>query len=555
VFLRYHHLIDSQPEPGRVSAGSLLGPSGAGDGTVGNGRKKEDTAGTGREKMVSNPRGRASLMRVSVYNAVRLCSPRSNFVSFFKSGKRQEAQVQKVSRQEFSRRKYSWMPGGAAALALIALAATSVWSQTPAQEKKVKDQAEYDLYNAVNIDLQKKDGAKMAADLDTWKQKYPDSDYKNDREAMYIQAYEMQKAWDKELSKAKELMGHDMDAMFPDPAQGPRQVALILFGAVSAAGAIQNPSPDQLAIGVEAANKLLAYKKEPAGLAPGAWATAKKDLDASANALLYRAAILPAQQATAKQDWATAESLWQKAMEQYPDKSMLPYQLGLAYRGEKKIDQSIWELARAVAMDPSLGGGNNPQQITTYVNNLYKSVHGSDEGLDKIEAEAKNSPNPPADFHVKTSMEIAQQQQQQFTASHPELAMWMNIKATLAGDQGPTYFESNMKGAQVPELTGTVLESACRAKTLQVAFPMPDATGAPVAEVTLKLVNDAGAPAPLTGKAETGSIKFKGVAEAFAKDPFMVTMTIEKKDIEGLKMTPCAAAPAGKKGVPSKKKK
>ena len=105
-----------------------------------------------------------------------------------------------------------------------------------------------------------------------------------------------------------------------------------------------------------------------------------------------------------------------------------------------------------------------------------------------------------------------------------------------------------MKDAEVPELTGTVLESKCRARELQVAVPLPDATGPLTPEITLKLVNEAGAPSPLSGKAESGRITFKGVAQSFTKEPFMLTMTIDKKDIKDLKVTPCAAAPtAGKK--------
>jgi hypothetical protein len=86
-----------------------------------------------------------------------------------------------------------------------------------------------------------------------------------------------------------------------------------------------------------------------------------------------------------------------------------------------------------------------------------------------------------------------------------------------------------------------VLESKCRAKELQVAVPLPDATGAPVPEITLKLAT------PLTGKAESGMVTFTGVASAFSRDPFMLTMTIDKKDIKDLNVTPCAPTTVRKK--------
>jgi hypothetical protein len=106
-----------------------------------------------------------------------------------------------------------------------------------------------------------------------------------------------------------------------------------------------------------------------------------------------------------------------------------------------------------------------------------------------------------------------------------------------------------MKGAQVPELRGTVLEGKCRAKELLVAVPLPDATGPLVPEITIKLET------PLTAKPETSQVTFVGVATEFTKDPtFMLTMTANPKtDIHDLKTSPCAAAPT-RKGPPTKKK-
>jgi outer membrane protein assembly factor BamD (BamD/ComL family) len=47
----------------------------------------------------------------------------------------------------------------------------------PPPRKKVKDQGEYDIYNDVTMDMLAKNFAKAITDLDTWKQKYPASDY------------------------------------------------------------------------------------------------------------------------------------------------------------------------------------------------------------------------------------------------------------------------------------------------------------------------------------------------------------------------------------------
>jgi hypothetical protein len=58
-----------------------------------------------------------------------------------------------------------------------------VQAQAP-PEKKVKDQGEYDIYNQTLKDAT--NPAALLKDLDTWSQKYPESDYKDDRLYYYI---------------------------------------------------------------------------------------------------------------------------------------------------------------------------------------------------------------------------------------------------------------------------------------------------------------------------------------------------------------------------------
>jgi hypothetical protein len=93
----------------------------------------------------------------------------------------------------------------------------------------------------------------------------------------------------------------------------------------------------------------------------------------------------------------------------------------------------------------------------------------------------------------------------------------------------------------VPKLKGTLVDAkpACRSKELLIAVPLPDAQQPLQAEITLKL------DAPLTGKPELNAeIQFEGVPGAFAKDPFMLTLDVEKAKVDGLKTTPCTPAPA-----------
>jgi len=439
-------------------------------------------------------------------------------------------------------RQFNRLSGGVVAAAiLMAVASTGAAQTAAAPEKKVKDQAEFDIYDAATKDILAKNGTKAIDDLNTWKQKYPDSDFKNDREVMYIQAYELNKQFDKLLDKAKELMAQNLDSLFPDPKDGPRQVLKVLFSATTAILQIPNPTPGQIETARQAAQQLKDYNRKPADVDDAGWNGARTSMTAAAQGALYQIAVAPAIQADANKDCPGGEAAWAKALGDYPDKSAISYRLGVALRCEKKNDAALYEFARAVAVDPTLGGAQSAATVTTFLKNYYTNYHGSADGLDQLEQQAKASPMPPADFHIDTAQAIAEAKEKEFETSHPDIALWMKLKATLTSDQGPQYFESGMKGAQVPELKGTVLESKCRAKELQVAIPLPDATGPLVAEITLKLET------PLTGKAESGVITFAGVAEAFASSPFMLTMTIDKKDIKDLKVTPCAAPVTRKK--------
>jgi hypothetical protein len=457
----------------------------------------------------------------------------------------------------------------AAVAALGAVALTGIARQARAQaaaaqpETHYKDQGEYDAYNAVIIDGTGKNFAKALTDLDTWKQKYPDSWYKNIRTTLYIQAYSETKQFAKAVDTAGELMAAgDLDTTFSDPKSGPGDVVKVLYMTSLAIQQTANPTPEQLAIGEKAARKLVDYNRKPEGIADDAWATARAQLQAAAKAALLTIAVLPGNQALAKnpRDCETAQTVFEKALGDYPDKSFISYSLGTALnclarahpdKAGELAPKAIYEFVRAAVIDPTLGGSGDAKKITDYANSAYTTYHGSEEGLDALKTQAKNSPLPPAGFTVETATAIANRKQKEFEQSNPQLAMWMGIKGQLAdAAKGTEYFEGTLKNAAVPKLKGVVVEGkpACRSKEILVAVPIPDQPGAPTAEVSLKL------DAALTGKPEPGEIQWEGVPSAFTQSPFMLTMDTEKAKIEGLKVTPCGApAPARRGGAPKKK--
>lgn len=453
----------------------------------------------------------------------------------------------------------SKLRGGLAAVALVA-ALASGWTRparaqaaAPAQnapaQKTVKDQGEYDIYNEVTKDMLAKNFAKAITDLDTWKQKYPASDFKDDRSVFYIQAYAGSNQPAKALDEAGLLMAKDLKTTLNDPKNGPNQQVTVLFTAATAILQVPGPTADQFAIATKAAQQLMDYNTKPAGASDADWATARAQLQAAAKGALFYMAMKPGADAKQKKDWAAAEAAFQAAQKQYPDSSQVAYEIGGSESAQQasnpaKISQGLYEIARAVGIDPAKSDFTDPKvraQVEAYLKSVYVKYHGADDGLDQLKQQSLAAPTPPADFHILSATEVMNNKQKEFAEKYPELALWMSIKAQLADTNGQSYFDTQLKDTAVPKLKGTLVEAkpACRSKELRVAVPLPDAKPPYTAEIALKL------DAPLTGKPDenleltwTG-----GVPSAFTKDPFLLTVDVEKAKIEGLKTTPCTPPP------------
>jgi hypothetical protein len=297
----------------------------------------------------------------------------------------------------------------------------------------------------------------------------------------------------------------------------------------------------------------MGYDQPLPGVAADKWAEARKDMTEKAEAALLYIAILPGIQAMAKQppDCPAAESAYRKALAEYPEKAAISYELGRALTCEAKTmpekqSAAIYEFLRAATIDPTLGDARNDRKkIQAFADNAYIRFHGSDEGLEQLREQVRQAPLPPADFRIASGGELDEAKREQFEKDHPRLALWMKIKGVLSGEEGAQYFESQMKEAAVPLLTGVLVEAkpACHARELLVAAPVPDAPRPLRPEIRLKLDK------PLVGKVEVNAeFGWEGVPSAFTKDPFLLTMDVETGKIDGLKMTPCAT-PAGKAPV------
>jgi hypothetical protein len=308
----------------------------------------------------------------------------------------------------------------------------------------------------------------------------------------------------------------------------------LLYNTTWAISHSANPSPEDRTAGEKAARQLLAYDTPLPGVPADKWAEARADMKEKAAAALLYLDMLPGIQAMAKRppDCAAAEAAYTKALETWPEKAVLSHELGRALNCQSKPSAALYEYQRAAVLDPTLGNPqNDPQKIKAFADNAYIKFHGSDEGLDQLRSQVKQSPLPPPDFVVKTAAEIEADRTATYEREHPQLALWKKIHDSLAAPNGEEFFTSELKGAAVPPLKGMLVDAkpACRPSELFVKIE------AEQPEVALKLEK------PLPGRPELNvEIQWEGAGSAFTPDPFRLTMDTSADKVEGLKTNPCA---------------
>ncbi|HLY16325.1 MAG TPA: hypothetical protein VKR61_03840 [Bryobacteraceae bacterium] len=395
-----------------------------------------------------------------------------------------------------------------------------------AKKKQYKDQQEYTLYDSATKET---DANKKLATLNTWKEKYPESDFKQERLVLFLNTYLA-------LGQAAKMVPIAQDILAIDPKD-----ITALYWITFLAPSLGNTSADAVATSVKAANGLLAAEK-PATTKDEDWKAAKANLDAIAYKTLGWAAQV-------QKNFPDAEQNYKKSLQIEPKSGEVAYSLGqtlLAHSiAEKKPEmqsEALYYFARAAAYDGQ--GALNPdgrKKVDDYLTKVYSTLHGDSSGLAEVKTTAKANAIMPEGFKIKTAAEVASEKEEELKKTNPELALWLNVKGQLLSPDGQTYFDSSMKGAAVPKLKGWLLSAKPPVKSKELLVSM-EGKDQP-ANVTLKLVGaDGTTPAPLTGKPDVGvEIEFEGIGESYTKEPFMVTFGVEKAKITGLKEEKVAA--------------
>lgn len=447
-------------------------------------------------------------------------------------------------------------------ISLVAMAALAagLLAQAPAQ-KNWKDQQEYALYTEI-IKPDAQPAARLQ-NLEKWKSSYPQSEYADTRMKIYLITYQQMNNHRAAFDTATEILKTD-----PNDAASIQEILGFIRAlmpqqpnaTLSAQNKADLETAEKVARGLLAnPDAVYGADKKPQGVADDAWAKTKPTMVNFAQFTLGYIGVT-------QKDTAKAQAELNKTLQADASNAQASYMLAgvlLAQQKEhpEEMPLALFEYARAASYDgPGALDANTRKNIDGFLTKAYTTYHGSAQGLDQVKTLAKASAMPPADFKIKSTVDIAKEEEEKRQAAakeNPMLAFWNDIKEGVTqadAAKAAEYWEA-MKGAGFPpadkvpggKFKGKLISATpeTRPKELKIAVEKPD-----VADVTLVLEE------PLPGKMDPGGdISFFGTAEDLSKSPYMITFKVTKEDIEGWTgKGPAAPRPAGAtKKAPAKK--
>ena len=251
----------------------------------------------------------------------------------------------------------------------------------PANQKVIKDQAEYNAYMAaLNLpSANPQDAAKKGAAMEAFIGQYPNSVVKTDALDQAMAAYEAAGNSAKVLEIANKILEINPNNV--------RTLAIVT--AMERAAATPQNAAKVRADGEKGLAALETWKP-PEGMKDDEFQTMKKQM----TAIFAGAAGFGALQA---KDYAAAEGYYQRSIAIDPTNLQDVYQMGVAALESNPIDKKgFWYIAKAYNMAPA----QSKAQIAAYGKFKYKKYHGTYDGWDQYLASAANQTAPPADIAI-----------------------------------------------------------------------------------------------------------------------------------------------------------
>ena len=391
------------------------------------------------------------------------------------------------------------------------------------QEKKVKDQAEFDLIQAI----QKEPDAKKRVDLvQQWKDKYPTSDFKNERLQAMIAAQQAAQNAVGMRDAAQELIKEDPKSL----------VAYDYVNLLTVS--INDKGETALANGDKAAQSMLELLKtsppKPANLTDAQWEAMKKTYQLNALKTLAFGKL-------SRNDFAGAEEQYLEILKVAPNMADISQLAGFVVLKQHKEDRQaigLFHYARAATFTGAgaLPEAGKKQAMDSFKRN-YVLLRENDSKIDEFMALTKNSALPPADLKIESVSADMARDLEELKKTNPQLALWITVKKELVGLGGDAYFNENVKDTALPKLKGKVISHTPALRPTKVVVALENAKDG---EMTLVFT-----PA-LPGKADPGTeIEFEGGSpKAFIQSPFMLTVSVEPGSVTGWPVAVPAARPA-----------
>jgi len=389
--------------------------------------------------------------------------------------------------------------------------------------KNWKDRAEYDLYVKITQTTDPKARLEL---LNTWQDKYPQTDYSAERNQFFMVTLNQLSATDP--TQRQKLVDKCNEILKTDPQNFTAMYFITLRGP-SAGGT--SPSSDLVSSVETAAHGVISGAdtqfdpaKKPPAVTPEAFAKAKNGSIAIAhNALAWAAGT--------KKDLATEESEYKASLQADPDQGSISAIYAKTLYDDKKVPDALFEYARAAEYTgpgPALAADQRTK-LLDFFNTAYKNYHGSADGSQALLDQAKTTAIPPENLSITNQTDVANKEadaMNQRMASDPAFKLWEAVKGSLTGATGDQFFSSNMKGTEVPggaegvkNFSGTVISIDPADAPTKIMLGVEDPTKP---DTTLSFSKPL--PASALDKVKVGEkLEFSGVAENYAKDPYMLT--------------------------------
>lgn len=380
--------------------------------------------------------------------------------------------------------------------ALLLAASAALPSPQEAKEKQPKDMAEYEL---INKTFKEADPATKLQLLAEWKEKYPESDYKEDRLRLVMQTNQAANKLPEAIAAAKEVL-----AQFPNDFAANFTIA-------SLTPALNSTAADVLSTGEQAASALISGGK-PATLTDEQWNSVKGQILTTSHQTLGWIHMQ-------RKDNVKAEQEFKTVLGMNPNLGQVSYWLGnvvLAQGDPDKNELALFSFARAAVYD---GEGALPaegrKQVSDYLSTVYGKYAGTQDGLDSLKQAAMKQPLPPAGLTIESASVREFKAEEARRKANPLVYVFIDLRDTLTGSRGDATW-ADLQGKMSPQMELYVLGAdSDRPQTLNLGSK-PDG---PV-EVVLNLENRLRA-----GPGRGTKFKFEGVASSLVKSPFKLTLT------------------------------